>query len=169
MRSRARQVHLGSLGSLGCALVYLGDAGFIGVRSGGSSASSGVAGFIGVRPTVHRVHPGSGTPWGSSGSIGTVGFTRVRPESLGVHSGWLGSLGSVFGSSGSFGVIGFPRVSHGGPWVTSVLFGLNWVRPGFRWVHSVCFGSCGCVLGVVRFFEGCWIHPGAPWGSSGLI
>ena len=43
------------------------------------------------------------------------------------------------------------------------------MHPGVRQIHSVCFGSRGCVLGVVRFIEGRWVHPGAPWASSGLF
>ena len=74
------------------------------------SGSSGVAGFTGVRPRSHRVHPGSLDSvgyarsvfvfiqghwvywWVSSGSSFVAGFSGVRPVLRRVHSGSLGSL-----------------------------------------------------------------------------
>ena len=77
----------------------------------GSSGSSAVAWFIGVRLGGRRVHPGSlryalgvvvfircrwvnwGASWGSSGSSGVVGFLEVLPRGRPVRTGSLGSLG----------------------------------------------------------------------------
>ena len=56
VRAEGRWVHLGSLGSHGCAF--------------------GVDGSIRNR-CVH-----SGDPWGSLGSSGVVAFARVRPEGV---------------------------------------------------------------------------------------
>ena len=79
--SRGRRVHPGSLGSLTCALSFVGfiwggwvhsDAPW---GSFGSLASTlWVVGFI---QGVRWVH--SDAPWGSFGSFMVVDFTRVRP------------------------------------------------------------------------------------------
>ena len=53
-------------------------------------------------------------------------------------------------SSGSSGVAGF--------------IGL---RPGGRRDHPDTLGSLGCVLGVIGFILGSWVHWSASWESSG--
>ena len=75
VRTSARRVHSGWLGSLGCAL---GVVGFIRgcrvhwVAPWGSSGSSAFVAFIGVRPCVRRVHPWSLGALGCA--VGVVGF-----------------------------------------------------------------------------------------------
>ena len=115
--------------------------------------SSGVAGFIVVRP---------GVPRDFLGSLGSLGCTVRR----GVHLVTLGSLeyvlrvvgfvrgrcvycGTQSGSSGSSGVAGF-IIMH----------------PLCRRVRQVLLGSLGCALGVVEFIWGRLVHLDAPWVSS---
>ena len=120
MRSRRRRDHQGSLGSLGSAQGFLGssgDAGFVGVRSGGRQALTGVAGFIG------------GAPWRSPGPSRVDGFIVVRPGYLWVHRPLLGSLGCALG------VVGFIRdyfSAHCGSSSSSMVAGFIDVCPGDR-------------------------------------
>ena len=120
LRPGYRWIHMGSFGSLRCAL---GVFGFIRVRlvhSGaprGALGSSGVVGFTPVRPGCRCVHP-----W-SIGSLGcalwVVGFilggTQVCPGGSWVHTGSFGSLRCALGV---FGFIRVRCVRSGAPWGT---------------------------------------------------
>ena len=123
-------VHLGSFGSLGCAM---GVVGFIRGRWDHEGAplclmgSSCVVGFTRVRAAGHCVYPG----WLGSlrFALEVTGFIRGRrvhssaPRVLWVHLGSFGSLGNALvalalcGSLGSSEVVGFTRVRHGDRWV----------------------------------------------------
>ena len=83
------------------------------------------------------------------------------------HSGSLGSSKHEVEVNGSFGFIGFIRARHGGN--KGALCG--------RWFYSGLLCSFGGVLGVIGFIRGRvgfvgfvrvrWVHPSAPWSSSG--
>ena len=111
----------------------------------GLSGSSVIAWFIGVRPGIRLVHPGS---LGSLGCVlGIFGFIRID---------W----GAFEGSSGSSGVAGFIGLRPG-------VVGFIGLRPGVvgfihgRWVQW------GCALAVARSISGRWVHCGPPRGFSG--
>ena len=130
-----------SLGSLGCALVFIW--GYCGAHWG-SSCLSGVAGFIGVPPECRRVHPA---------------FIRVRPGSLRLHLGSLGSWGYVVAA------VGFIQVHCGAGWRSSdssEVARFIWVHTGGRPVHHCSLGSLGCALVVFGLIRGRWVHWGAP-------
>ena len=102
---------LGSSGSSGVVLfirVHPGVVGFIRVgwvHWGASWGSSGSSGFVGVRPGVRRVDPGS---LGSLGcALAVVVFIRVR---------WV-HWSAPWGSPGSSRVVEFSRVCAGVCWV----------------------------------------------------
>ena len=132
------RVHWGSLGSL----AYVPDV--MGIVWG----SSEIAEFIGARPGVRRVHPGSlSSLWRA---LGVVGFIRC----VWVHAG---------APCGSSGLIGFTRVFPCGcrvplQWLCSLRFALGvlelilgrWVYSDTPWLLS---GSCG-------LFELAQVHSG---------
>ena len=79
VRSGGRRVRPVSLGTLGCALGVVGficGSWFHWETPSGSSGSSGVAEFTGVRPRGRRINSGN---LGSLGcAMGAVGFIRGR-------------------------------------------------------------------------------------------
>ena len=129
------------LGSLGCALGFVGCGRGRWVDWGASLKSSGaleVVGLIGVRPGV------------SSGALGFVGFIAVRTGVSQVRSRSLGSLGCAEG------VVGCARGHR-----------VNWSALWGRRVRSGWLGSLGCAMVVVGFIRGVWVYTAAPWWSSG--
>ena len=112
---RGRWVYSASLGSFGCALVFIGFIRCLWVHSGGSLevvgrvrpggrwvhlallGSLGVVGFIWMRPGDRWVH------WRWFGSLGVVGFILVLPGVCLVYSGYFGSFGCALV------VVGFSR------------------------------------------------------------
>ena len=86
VRPGGRRVHPGSLGSLTCALRFVG---FIWRRWLYSCALSSIVCALGVVGFIRGRWIHSGVPWGSIGSSAVVGFTRVRPEGRRVHPGSL--------------------------------------------------------------------------------
>ena len=96
MRPEGLLAQPGSLGSLGCAHVFIG---FIRVRWVHSCAPSGSLGSfrwaLGVVGYFLGCWVHSGAPWVSLSSSGVIEFTRVRPGDQWVHPGSLGSLRCV--------------------------------------------------------------------------
>ena len=90
MRPGVRRLHTWSLDSLGCVLGFW-------VHWGAPWESSGVAGFVGVRPGFVGFIRGrwghSGALCRSSGSSVVAGFIRVRHQDHHVHGESMSSLG----------------------------------------------------------------------------
>ena len=155
IRPGGSRVYPRSLVSLGCAR---GVVGFIKGRwihwcaPWESSGSSGVAGFIGVRPLL------------SSGSSGVTGFIVVCPGGRRVHPGSLGSFGctleDVWFIRGRCIHPEARRRSSG----SSRFAGFIEVRSGGRGDAPGSLRSSGCAVGVVGFMRGRWVHLGTPWG-----
>ena len=147
----------------------------------GSSGSSAVIGFIGVRYGGRRIRPLSlGAPLGSSGSSGVPRFIRVRPSGRRVNQGVLVSLGCALGVVGFTGIAGRIGVRPEGlrfiesRWVaplgSSGLSGVIGLRPRGHRVYPGSLGSFWCAwessrssanaafiglrLGVVGFIRG---------------
>ena len=139
--TQCRRVRSMSLGILGCALVvvvFLGVAGFIGVRHG----LFGVAGFVGERPMGRRICSWTlGACLVSSGSFNVTRFIELRPWGLWVHSGSLGSFWWTLSVANTVWVGGYIGIHPGGR------------RDGS--------GSFGFALGVIGFMRCCRVH----WGG----
>ena len=143
LRPGCRKVRSRSLGSLGCALVFVGLVGGSRVHWGSPWGSSGSFGVARVHPGGHRDR--SGSLGCLVCALGIVGFGHGG----GVRSGWLGLLGCPGGrrfrseSLGSLGCVlgdvGFVRcrwVHCCAPWGSSGSFGIAGyigVRPRVRW------------------------------------
>ena len=134
--------------------------------------SSAIAGFIVVHPGGRSVRWVAWCAyWGLLGTSGVTGFMGVRPWGRLVHQGLLGSLGCVLKVVVFIWcapwVNGFIRVRYvywGAPLGLSGLSGIAGfigVCTGGRRFHQGSLRSLGYALGVVGFILGHW---GAPWG-----
>ena len=141
------RIHLGSLDSLGYAL---------GIVVWIIWYALGVVRFIQGRRVHHR------SPWISSASSGFAGFIEVRPGARPVHLGSLGTvecaLGVVVFIRGRWVHRGAPWWSTS----SSVVTGLIGGRAGSGRVHVGCLGRSGRALGIVVFIQDRWVHYGAP-------
>ena len=133
------------------------------IHQGGST---GVNGFIRVRPVGRLVLPGSLRSLGCA--LGVVGLFRMRPELVWFIRGRWVHRGSLWGSSSFFRAAGFIPVRFRG------FIPGRWVHWGSPWCSSCSSGFAG-FIGVViqvRWVNWCapllvgfiWVHMGASWG-----
>ena len=138
-------VHPGSLGSLMFALGVVGFIQGCWVHSGSPLGSSGVVGFIRVRPAGRLVC--SGVRW--------------------VHPRWLGSLRFALGFVWFIGGRWVHSGSPCGPLDSSGVVGFTRFRFRDSWVHAVSLGSLGYVMEDAGFLRGRCVHSSSPWRSMG--